>query len=593
MQSERRLRHSLAGVVFVVCGAGYPLPGLSPATTDAIVVGSGIAGLSAAYELGKGGAAVTVVDMASVFGGHAVMATGDLCLVGTPFQQSRGVKDSADLAYKDFMTWGEDPNPQWVRNYVDHSRDQIYDWLISMGVTFDTLVLPPGNSVPRTHRAQGRGIGLVSPIFKEAAKRPNVSFRWNTRLDRLVIENGRVVGVAMTNLRTKAASELRARVIVLATGGFQSNLEKVRASWPSPASFPDRILVGAGVNALGSGHDVAQAAGAALTRLDHQWNYITGLPDPRFPGTARGLNAYNVDSIWVNSDGKRFLAERTSPKFGFPVLLAQKGTTYWSVFDEETKPGFWVAGSDWAKFDAIQRLIFSNPALMKSAATIEELAVKSGLPQAALRATVDRFNDMVDKGVDKEFGRFGPGKDYKPKKIARPPFYAAQFFPLTRKSAGGVAIDGAGRVLDLKAEVIPGLYAAGEMTGVAGINGKYALEGTFLGPSMLTGRVAGRSALVEVGIKAAPAVVAEVPPPVPTGKPSTGCLSCHQMSALVSQRREGYWHFEKVHSVVLARNYNCAQCHAELGTFYDVRRHHIDRLAQPRVCAICHSGEDR
>lgn len=283
---------SFVGAVF--CAAGYAGGAVAATTTDAIVVGSGIAGLSAAFELAKGGAAVTMIDMASVFGGHAVMATGDLCLIGTPFQTANGVKDTPDLAYKDFMTWGEDPNPQWVRTYVDHSRDQIYDWLISMGVTFEKLILPPGNSVPRVHRAQGRGVGLVSPIFKEVARRPNVTFKWNTRLDRLIIEDRRVVGVATTNLRTGLNFELRARVVVLATGGFQSNLEKVRASWPPNAPFPERLLVGAGVNALGTGHDVAQAAGAALTRLDHQWNYITGLPDPRFPGTARGLNAYNL-----------------------------------------------------------------------------------------------------------------------------------------------------------------------------------------------------------------------------------------------------------------------------------------------------------
>ncbi len=98
MLSEKNLVPSLAavGVLFVLCGAGYPRSALSPATTDAIAVGSGIAGLSAAYGLGKGGAPVTIVDMASVFGGHAVMATGDLCLVGTLFQQARGVTDSLD-----------------------------------------------------------------------------------------------------------------------------------------------------------------------------------------------------------------------------------------------------------------------------------------------------------------------------------------------------------------------------------------------------------------------------------------------------------------------------------------------------------------
>jgi flavocytochrome c len=590
--------------VLIGYGKGSSTPGVVPATSasaaaraptetsDAVVVGSGIAGLSAAYELAKGGANVTVVDMASVFGGHAVMATGDLCLVATPYQEQQGIKDSPDLAYQDFMKWGEDPNPEWVRYYVDHSREEVYDWLTSLGVSFESLVLPAGNSVKRTHRTKGRGIGLVSPIFAECARRPNVRFHWNTQVERLLVEQGRVVGVATRQVRDQTKAELRARVVVLATGGFQSNLEMVRASWPAELPFPEHFLIGSGINSTGSGHELAKSGGAALTRLDHQWNYITGLPDPRFPDGSRGLNAYNPESIWVNSDAKRFLAERSSPKFGFPKLLQQKGASYWSIFDESTKRSFWIAGSDWSSFDTIERLIFADPKLVKSAATLDELAAKAGLPAKALKDTVERYNRMVDKGVDDEFQHFGPGKDFKPKKVATPPFYAVEFFPLTRKSMGGVAIDMSARVLDSKQQPIPGLYAAGELTGVGGLNGKAALEGTFLAPSIVTGRVAGRAALTEIGVKSAPPLLPlDTPKPVQQAKEV--CLACHQLPALVAQARPGYWHFEKVHSVVLAKGFECSKCHAELGSSFELATHHIDRLAQPRVCTTCHSGEDR
>jgi predicted oxidoreductase len=562
-------------------------------TADAIVVGSGIAGLSAAYELANGGADVIDVDTASIFGGHAVMATGDLALVGTPFQEARGQKDSVELALKDLRDWGEDPDPYWSRYYVEHSRRDVYDWVTSLGVTFETLVLPPGNSVLRTHRTKGRGIGLVSPIFSECARRPNITFRWNTRVTRLLQENGRVTGVVGINTRTNESVELHARVVVLATGGFQSNLAMVRASWPSDVPFPERFLVGSGLNSMGTGHEVAAAAGAALTRLDHQWNYITGLPDPRFPGGNRGLNAYNEESIWVNSDAERFLAERSSAKFGFPVLARQKGATYWSIFDEATKHSFWIAGSDWSSFDAIEKQIFGNPALVKAASTLEELAGKCGLPAAALRETVERWNGMVDKGVDEDLGRFGPGKTFKPKKIAQPPFYCAQFYPLTRKSMGGVAIDASARALDARGQVIPGLYAAGELTGFGGLNGKYPLEGTFLAPSIVIGRVAGRAAVAELGSRPAPPLEPIPAPLAPPSQPTAAaCLSCHQLGTLTLQTRPGYWHFEKVHQVVLARQYDCMKCHADLGPTYEPSTHHIDRAQLVRACPVCHSGED-
>ena len=560
---------------------------------DAIIVGSGIAGLSAAYELGRGGARVTIVDMASVFGGHAVMATGDLCLVGTPFQAAKGLKDTPDIAFKDFLDWGEDADPAWVRYYVEHSRDEIYDWVTSLGVTFETFATPAGNSVLRTHRTKGRGIGLVSPIFGECARRPNISFLWNTRVDKLLTREGRVTGVHGKNVRTGEQRELTARVVVLATGGFQSNLDMVRESFARDVPFPERFLIGSGVNSTGSGLGLAREAGAKLTRLDHQWNYITGLPDPRYPGTNRGLHAVNADSVWVNADGQRFLAERSSAKFGFPVVARQKGATYWSIFDEASKRSFWVAGSDWGSFETIEKLIFADPAVVKSAPTLEELAGKCGLPAAALQSTIERFNRMVDKGVDEEFQRFGPGKDYEPRKLGQPPYYCVQFFPLTRKSMGGVAIDRSGHVLDASDRIIPGLYAAGELTGLAGINGKAALEGTFLGPSIITGRVAGRTALTEIGSKPEPPP-RERPAPSPSPQEGTNgaCTTCHPLATLVERPREGYWHFEKVHRVVLEKQWDCPKCHAELGTRFDASRHHIDRLAQVQVCRFCHAGED-
>jgi uncharacterized protein len=267
----------LAAIVLVVSLARRrPPPAAAPEaihpdaapTPDAIVVGAGISGLSAAYELAKGGARVLVMDIASVFGGHAVMATGDLCIVGTPYQESQGAHDTADIAYGDFMAWGEDANPEWARYYVDHSREEIYDWLVSLGVTFEALVNPAGNSIRRTHRTKGRGIGVVSPIYAECLKLPGITFAWNTRVERLLTDGRRIVGVGTTNVRTDVHSEARAAAVVLATGGFQSNLDMVRESWPHDLRFPDRLLIGSGINSLGSGHKLARAVGAELTRME-------------------------------------------------------------------------------------------------------------------------------------------------------------------------------------------------------------------------------------------------------------------------------------------------------------------------------------
>ncbi|MSU51460.1 MAG: FAD-dependent oxidoreductase [Opitutus sp.] len=579
--------------------AAQPAPPTAPPAppADVIVVGAGIAGLSAAWELARGGAKVTVVDMASVFGGHSVMAEGILCIVDTPDQAAQGLRDSSDIAYKDFVTWGEDSNPEWVRYYVNHSRREIYDWVTAMGVTFDSVMTIVGNTVPRQHHTKGRGLALISPVYRECLRSPNITFGWNTRVDRLLTSGRRIAGVATTNVRTGVTTEFRADAVVLATGGYQSNLTLVREFWPADLPFPKNILIGSGINSVGSGLKIAQDAGAGVARLDHQWNYITGLPDPRFPGAHRGLNAYNTDSIWVNADGRRFIAEHTSHKFGMPILLQQPGGTYWSIFDESIKRSFFVSGSNWANFSVIEKLIFGDPTLVKSADSLHELAAKSGLPTDALADTVRRYNALVEKGVDTEFALFGPGKLIQPKKITKPPFYAVQFHPVTRKSMGGVVIDTSCRVQDAKQRTIPGLYAAGELTGLAGINGMAGLEGTFLGPSIVTGRVAGRTVLVDSGRKIGTGPVATRPDerlvkPDPLAT-TTLCMTCHDLPKLTAQPRPGYWHFEKVHERVVATQSECTTCHAELTPTYFPEIHRTDRLAQVRACSNCHTSETR
>ncbi len=147
----------------------------------------------------------------------------------------------------------------------------------------------------------------------------------------------------------------------------------------------------------------------------------------------------------------------------------------------------------------IERKIFQNKQLAKSSKTIEGLAKAAGLPPAALVETVKRYNHMVEQGQDKDFQRFGPNKNYMARRVLVPPFYAVQFFPVTRKSMGGISIDLSCHVLD-KQHIIPGLYAVGEASGFGGLNGKAGLEGTFLGPSIVTGRVAARAVLRDLHI---------------------------------------------------------------------------------------------
>jgi len=574
-------------VAFLIVGwsiCGHRSAAQEAATADAIIVGAGLSGLSAAIEMGRSGVRVLVIDMNSVAGGHAVLA-GGVALVGTPVQEKAGVKDSPDLAYKDWTEWTGDGDPAWTRYYAENSRSMIYDWVTAMGVEFVRAGAANGNSVPRFHFTKGRALHLVMPMFKTALALPNVSFLWNARAERLVIEGGAVRGVVVRHLRTGGTETLHATHTVLATGGFESDLDRVLGNWTPGLPRPDRLLIGSAISATGSGHDMATDAGAALSRIDRHYIYIDGLPDPRDPEGIHALTGGNGRSMWVNAQGRRFTNESGWDKRILVDLLNQKPSTYWAVFDETAREGFGVRGAAWLSTPMDGHPILDNPKSAHKAQSLEALAKMAGLPVEALTASVNRFNGLIAAGVDADFGRFRQS-DRLPATIAKPPFYAVQFFPMTRKNMGGVSIDMKARVLNRQGQVVPGLYAAGELTGSVGINGSHGMDGMFLGPAIMTGRLAGRGIVQAGSGGTARAVVRPNETTASTGTFSP-TLTAEFLKPMLSSSRDGYWHFEMVHRTVVERRYECARCHSpELPFAPLVTRQ--QRAAQTELCVNCH-----
>ncbi|MGS2722227.1 FAD-dependent oxidoreductase [Porticoccus sp. GXU_MW_L64] len=580
-----------------------PAPPPPSQQADVIVIGAGISGLSAAIEAAEADLSVLVADMGSVFGGHAVVAAGVLNIPNSPMQAERGIEDSIELARQDFIRWGEDPDQHWVDYYVNHAKVDIYDWVTGLGVNFFTVAQPAGNSVPRVHVPEGFGLNLVTRIYQEALSHEKIAFLWNTRADQLLVEDGRITGISTTQTRSGNQQQLRASAVVIATGGFQSNLQRVLDNWPGAITKPTRILAGSGVHSMGSGLDLATEVGAKLHRMDHQWNYVTGMPNPGFPGTDRGLSFFAKPGkprfdIWVNDNGERFANECQSAKHSLPRLLQQPGQRYWSVFDSTNKPNMTISGPGWTP-ERLESEIYGNSELVKIADSLEELAQLTRIPADSLVQTVAHYNNLVASGVDPDQGRFGKtgkqgndGNCGTPRRLEKPPYYAVRLYPLSRKSMGGVKVDDKTRVLDHNDQPIPGLYAVGEASGFAGINGKAGLEGTFLGPSIVTGRVAGRTL--------ANTLTSTVPEPQrpashfsihPTTSQSGACLDCHALDQQMAAHHQGYEHFGYVHTLVQQRNLPCQACHAELYP-YRADGHQWREQSKIQACAVCHGGGD-
>jgi len=571
------------GTGLVACNQGQSEAGKD---ADVIIVGAGLAGLSAAVEMGRSGIQVLVVDLNSVAGGTAVRA-GGVAMVATPVQEQAGIQDSPDQAARDWMEWTEDGDVEWIRYYAHNSRKMIYDWVTDMGVEFVRVIPSHGNSVPRFHFTEGRAVHLVLPLFRTALRLPNVSFLWSTRAEKLLVEDKRVSGVTVKNLRTGETRTLHASHVVLATGGFESDLERVLANWMPDLPVPDHLMIGSSVNATGSGHDMASDAGAALSGIDRHYIYINGSPDPRDPQGKRVLTVGNDDSIWVNANGQRFTNETGFDKDILVDLLQQKPSSYWMIFDHSTRGEFGMRGAAWLKNSTSPHPLLDNPRVTKKAGSLQELAVMSGLPAEALKRSVQRFNAMVEVGEDADFGRFSGGDDA-PSAIEEAPFYALQMFPMTRKTMGGVAVDMQARALDRQGQVIPGLYAVGELNGSVGINGKHGLDGMFLGPAILTGRLAGRSiAAAYTGEQETFVPEPDLPLAQQDADDWEAALTAADLQSLLAISRDGYWHFEESHQLVLDRNYQCGSCHSARLTFWGVSDR-ASRLLQTEVCTTCH-----
>lgn len=556
-------------------------------------MGAGISGLSAALEAARSGLKVTVVELNSVPGGHAVISSGGLSLIGTPLQAKLNINDTPEIAERDFLRWGEDANAEFVRYYTRNSKIEIHDWMAALGTEFVNVSLNgAGNSVARFHSPRQQGLGLVAPVYREILRQGGVTFLFGHRATGLLTDKGRVTGVRMENLRAGKKSELRGGAVLISTGGFAANHDLVRASWPKSMPVPDRVLTGGGFFATGNGMDLVRGAGGASRWLDHQWNYATGLPDPEDP--SRGYFSMAFSAIWVNAQGKRFALEQHEPKVTIPLIAAQNPARFWAVFDAEGRKSFRIIHAGFTQ-DRINA-IFEKPGFIPSGDSVASLARAAGLPPEALRASIDRYNEMVDAGEDEDFRRFSPSVRTSrfmppPRKIAQPPFYAAPMYILIRKSMGGIHVDLDCRVLNADGKPVPGLYASGEATGFGGLNGSHGMEGTFLGPAILMGRMAART--VAKGVRTAPP---EAParelrstPPAVNPNLAAACTACHDVAKLVHAKRNGYWHFERAHEVVLSRKLNCTGCHAEMAPFR-AESHKIDRELQITVCQHCHTN---
>ena len=533
-----------------------------------LVVGAGIAGLSAALEAEAQGARVTLLEAASVGGGHAIKA-GGFSMVDTGLQRSRGIQDSPQLAWKDIQVWAEDPDPYWTPRYMSQSAEMVYDWLTGMGVEFVDIYPTPVDSVPRFHFTRGRAVHVVVPMLRKIHGTPRIRVTYDTAVTRLLVNAGRVTGVLARNLQDGETHELSADAVILATGGFAGEPARILANWPEWRHRPDRLLNGAGTYALGSGLTLAREAGASTTRMDRHVIFVEGVPHPDAPSGPRGLLAQNTAAIYVDERGQRFMSEGAPDKAREKALLETRPPRMWMVFDEPGSRQLFLRDAMPGDAQRLVQSILDDPEITCRGESVDALSDECDLP---LQATVKRWNQMIQAGHDEDFGRFGPDiPRATPPPITQGPFYAVRLYAMSRKTLGGIATDTDTRAVDATGSAIPGLYAVGESSGMAGINGSWGGPGTFLGPAVFLGRVAGRHA-----------ASAKAEGPVPERTIESPADQTPETDWPGSR-----WHYQTAHDKVVREGRECGECHgprfpmaaaSNAGQF----------LARLDTCTACH-----
>lgn len=549
---------------------------------DVIIVGAGLAGLTAAHELTSRGRRVALVEQenAANLGGQAFWSFGGLFFVDTPEQRRLGVHDSFDLAWSDWLGSAqfdrrEDEDSwavRWARAYVEFAAGEKRPWLMGHGLSF----LPTvgwaergnlradghGNSVPRFHVTWGTGTGVVEPFVRyarQAAAGGLLTFHHRHRVDDLVVTDGTACGVrgkvlaaddsargVSSNREEIADFELTAQAVILTTGGIGANHDLVRRHWPARLGTPPASMV-TGVPAYVDGRmlEISERAGARLVNRDRMWHYTEGLRNwsPVWPG--HGIRILpGPSSMWFDAVGRRL----PSPYLpGYDTLgtlrhlrsdpaIAAYDHSWFVLTEKIIEKEFALSGSEQnPDITSKDRKAFLRERVLGKGAPgpvaafmehgadfvvareLDELVVKmNGLTDRPLldaeliRRQIEARDLQVANAFSKDAQVQGIrnsrrylgdrlGRTATPHRILDPaagPLIGVKLNILTRKTLGGIQTDLDSRVVGVDGEVIPGLYAAGEVAGFGGggVHGYNALEGTFLGSCLFSGRAAGRAA---------------------------------------------------------------------------------------------------
>lgn len=443
-------------------------------SVDFLVLGGGAGGLAAGVQARQAGADVLIVEAAGVTGGSAARSGGKLMAPGTKWQRAVGIYDSPDLLYKYMMEQGKGlVDPDKIRFFCDRAYENLL-WLESCGWKCQDVepihesIVPwrVYNSEGGSYMSAGQG-GHITYAMHSTYEKLGGEIVFECALKELIVEDGAVKG-AVCEYAGGGTLTVHANNVLLATGGFAANREKLEALYPQMKGYFTDVPK----TNVGKGIDEGVKAGAKeYVSPGVQVNYMSI--------SSAFIGIKEEAGLIVDADGRRVVNEWSYQYVVGDALMRTKKNHGWYV----------TSGKD--KYATVQAAFqagkTSDPKDVY-ADSLEELAGKMGVDYAVLKATVDRYNELAAKGVDEDFGK--PAEYLFP--VDGPKYAAFYYTPCVTVTFGGLETDLVGRVLDAGGRIIPGLYATGE-TAPKGMYGTiYPGCGTSIGAAVLWGRVAAK-----------------------------------------------------------------------------------------------------
>jgi fumarate reductase flavoprotein subunit len=436
---------------------------------DVVVVGAGAAGLAAAIEAAEGGATVALIEKMPVTGGSTILSGGIVYGTGSALHDAAGVQDNVEDLVKYWTDRADGKNdPDFLRFVAERSGDTI-DWLVEMGVVFGAPSPTGISPVPRAVTSPEHGGGIIRPM-EAYAKTKNVEFFLQTDVTELVQnKDGAVVGVKAVD-KDKKEIVFESKAVVLATGGFDRNVELVKKYAPQANGH----LSFAGMGNEGDGLMMAEKAGANILSNGGVIGFRA----------VEGEVAYTTDVcllmwmpyLYVNVDGERFVNETIDYPIFYEELIKQPEQVSYLIFDGNTY------------MEALDKAVEKGSAF--KAESLDELAQKAGIDAEGFKATVASYNEMIAKGEDTQFGKTLTGLPA----INKGSYYAVKVVPAILGTMTGIETDLDAQVLDDSGAPIVGLFAAGEAANGNFYNKVYPASGTSIQMSLTFGRVAGTNA---------------------------------------------------------------------------------------------------